>query len=249
MEINMREKTAIITGAGGGIGRALVERFAKSGYNIIACVRKEQQDISVFFDEVKRANGIIIYTCIFDATDVDVMKKEIKRVLNEVDGVDVLVNNAGISHCGLFAMTKVNAIREVFEVNLFAHMELTQLVLRSMMRKKSGAIINISSVAGIHPRAGNSAYGASKAALKAWTETLSIECAPYGIRVNAVAPGLTDTTMAEQIKSEIKAERVHASAMERLARPSEIANAVFFLASDQASFVNGHTLIVDGGEK
>ena len=245
----MGKNTAMITGAAGGIGRALIQKFAESGYNIIACIRKEQQDIFEFFDKVEDVNGITIYACIYDVTNTDAMKTEIKRVLKEVDTVDVLVNNVGISHGGLFVMTKVDAIREVFEVNLFSHMELTQLVLRSMMRKKSGAIINISSIAGIHPRAGSSAYGASKAALKAWTETLSIECAPYGIRVNAVAPGLTDTTMVEQIKSELKAKRVYASAMERLARPSEIANAVFFLASDQASFVNGHTLIVDGGEK
>ena len=128
-------------------------------------------------------------------------------------------------------------------------MELTRLVLKIMTRKKSGSIVNISSIAGLDLAAGNSAYGVSKAALAAWTKTLAAEFTGSGIRINAVAPGLTDTRMAVLMEEKAKQEMISASAMNRLAKPEEIAQAVFFLTSDAASFINGQILRVDGGAK
>lgn len=240
-------RVVLITGARGGIGKSMVNRFAKEHYDIIACNRSKDDDFTSYLKTLEKDYKIATYEAFFDSADVDTMKVEIKRVLQEAGKVDVLVNNAGIAHGGLFAMTKIQTIRDVFEINLFSLMEITQLVLRGMMRRKSGCIINISSIAGIKLRAGNSAYGVSKAAVKAWTETLAVELAPYNIRVNAIAPGLIDTRMATQMEEKAGKEMISSSAMGRLGKPEEVAEVAAFLASEGASFVNGQTIIVNGG--
>lgn len=239
--------TVFITGARGGIGKSMIIRFANAGYNIVACNRDQNDEFSLFLNNLEAKCKIKTFEAFFDSTDNQKMKEEVKRILNSVDNIDVLVNNAGVAHGSLFMMTKIQTIREIFEINLFSHMELTQLILRNMMRNKKGSIINISSIAAINVRAGNSAYGVSKAAVKAWTETLAIELAPYGIRANAIAPSLTDTKMAKQMEDKAGTEMLSASAMKRLAKPDEIANVAFFLASEEASFINGQTIVVNGG--
>ena len=240
-------KFALITGARGGIGKAMIKRFAEEHFNIIACTRNRDIDFTAYLNSLEDKYNIETYGAFFDATDIETMKVEVKRVIKETGGVDVLVNNAGVAHGGLFAMTKIQTIRDIFEVNLFSYMELTQLVLRNMMRKKSGCIINMSSIAGINLRAGNSAYGVSKAAVKAWTETIAMEFAPYNIRVNAIAPGLIDTRMASQMEEKAGNEMVRSSAMGRLGKPEEIADVAVYLASENSSFVNGQTIVVNGG--
>ena len=144
-------------------------------------------------------------------------------------------------------MTPVSIVRGVFDVNFFAQLELTQLILRRMTRQKSGAIVNIGSIAGLDLSAGNIAYGASKAALMACTQTLAAEVGSLGVRVNAVAPGLTDTAMATQMEKRAETRMIENSAMRRLATVEEIAQVVLFLASDAASFVNGQVIPVNGG--
>lgn len=243
----MSDKKVLVTGARGGIGKAMILKFAEAGYNIIACNRDENADFTSFLQGVEAEYSIKTFQAYFDMADVETIRSEAKRILADIGSVHVLVNNAGIAHGGLFAMTKVQTIRDVFEINLFSYMELTQIFLRPMMRQKTGCIINMSSIAGIRVRAGNSAYGVSKAAVKAWTETLAVECAPYGIRVNAIAPSLVDTNMAKQMESKAGEEMLHASAMDRLARPGEVANVAVFLASESASYINGQTIIVNGG--
>lgn len=240
-------KIALITGARGGIGKAMIKRFAEEHFNIIACTRNRDIDFTDYLKSLEDEYNIETYEAFFDTTDNETMKVEVKKVLKETGGVDVLVNNAGVAHGSLFAMTKIQTIRDIFEVNLFSYMELTQLVLRSMMRKKSGCIINMSSIAGINFRAGNSAYGVSKAAVKAWTETIAMEFAPYNIRVNAIAPGLIDTKMASQMEEKAGNEMIRSSAMGRLGKPEEIADVAVYLASENSSFVNGQTIVVNGG--
>jgi 3-oxoacyl-[acyl-carrier protein] reductase len=161
--------------------------------------------------------------------------------------IDILVNNAGVAHGGLFQMTSLDTVKAVFETNFFSFMKLSQLVARPMIQRKSGAIINMASISGMELRAGNVAYGTSKAAVIALTKTMSAELAPLGIRVNAVAPGLTDTDMAKQMEESAGQAMVQASSLNRLAKPEEIANAVLFLASGDAGFVTGEVLTVDGG--
>jgi 3-oxoacyl-[acyl-carrier protein] reductase len=159
----------------------------------------------------------------------------------------VLVNNAGVAHGGLFQMTSMDTIRQVFEVNFFSVLQLTQSVVRLMQKKKSGSIINMASVAGIDLQSGNIAYGVSKAALIAATKTLAAELGSSGIRVNAIAPGLTDTDMADSMEKEARQNMIAKTSLKRLALPTEIANVAVFLASDMSSFITGSVLCADGG--
>lgn len=237
----------LITGARGGIGKALVEAFAEAGYSIIACTRKPDTAFDRYLVEIESKYNCKVYQAHFDTTDTTSMKQEVKRIFAVVERIDVLVNNAGVAHGGMFSMTKIQTIRDVFEVNLFSYMELTQLLLRGMLRKKSGCIINMASVAGLDLKAGNSAYGTSKACIIAWTKTLAAEMGQFGIRVNAIAPGLTDTNMAKQMEEKAGVSMLRESAMRRLAMPSEIADVAVYLASDKAAFINGQTIRVDGG--
>ena len=144
-------------------------------------------------------------------------------------------------------MTPISKIREVFDVNFFAHIELTQLLLRWIAKCGKGSIVNIASISGIDLKVGNCAYGVSKAAMIAFTKTLAAECGPLGVRVNAICPGLTATDMGAQMEEKAGKEMIARSAMNRLGRPEEIARTAVFLASDDASFVNGQIVSVDGG--
>ena len=240
-------KTVFVTGTNRGLGKAIIERFAKAHYDIIAHVRNLTDEVKSFFDDLSNENGVNVYPVEFDITDTQRMKDAIKKIYADGLKIDVLVNNAGVAHGGLFQMTPVNKIREVFDVNFFSMLELTQIVSRYMARQKSGVVINLGSIAGIDLEAGNCAYGASKAAVIAFTKTIAKELVPYGIRVNAVAPGLLDTDMARQMEDKAGKEMVAASAMKRLGKPEEVANTILFLASDEASFINGQVLRIDGG--
>lgn len=241
------DKTVFVTGSNRGLGKVLIERFAQANYDIIAHVRKLTDETKFFFDDLAKKNGVKVYPVIFDVTDIKSVKDTVKKLYSDGLKIDVLVNNAGIAHGGLFQMTPVTKIREVFDVNFFSILELTQIVSRYMARQKYGVIINLGSIAGIDLEAGNCAYGTSKAAVIAFTKTLAKELAQWGIRVNAVAPGLLDTDMAKQMEGKAGKKMIAASAMKRLGQPEEVANTILFLASDEASFINGQVLRIDGG--
>ena len=244
----VNRKNVLITGANGGIGGAVAERFARSGeYDLLLNVRRQTDEFEAFCRELEGRWGCKVRVLLFDITDYDQMAAQIKALARDKLRIDALVNNAGVAHGGLFQITKLEEIRQVFEVNYFAAVRLTQLVARFMVKQRAGAIVNLASVAGIDLEQGNCAYGASKAALIAFTKTGAKELAAGGVRMNAVAPGLTDTRMAGQMKQNTGEEMVQASAMRRLGHPEEIADAIFYLASDAASFVTGQVLRVDGG--
>jgi len=179
--------------------------------------------------------------------DTAAMKERVKELKKDKIVIDALINNAGIAHGGLFQMTPVSDIKKVFDVNLFAQMELTQLVLK-IMAKENAAIVNVASVAGVDMKGGNSAYGVSKAAMIAWTKVLQTELRGK-VRVNAVAPGLTETDMATLMEKQAGLSMVQNSLMKRMAKPEEIANVAVFLASYKSSFINGQVIRVDGGSE
>ena len=241
-------KSVVVTGANGGIGRAVIKVMAERGFNIYAHARKKDAEFEKYLEDLRKKHLVEVTSLYFDLTDYEAMKTKITALIKEADSIDVLVNNAGVAHGDFFSMTKLQTIKDIFEVNLFAGMELTHYILRKMSRQKSGCIINLSSIAAINVRPGNSAYGVSKAAVKAWTETLATEVAALGIRVNAVAPSLTDTRMANLMEEKAGERMISDSAMKRLAKPEEVANVIAFLASEEASFVNGQTIVVNGGE-
>lgn len=243
---NFAGKVVMITGANGGIGNALVNVFAEQGADIIAHARKKTIDFEDQLQKVSKKNHVEVLPVYFDLTDYTEMKNVIRELMKEKKMVDVLVNNAGINHGSLFQLTSIDEIRNIFEVNLFAQMELTQLILKMMVRKRSGSVINIASNSGEALLLGNSAYGVSKAALIAWTKTLAAEMGKQGIRVNAIAPGLTDTQMGKDVEINMGKEMAVSTAMDRKAQPREIAEIALFLASEDSSFVNGQTIKADG---
>ena len=240
-------KTVMITGCNRGIGREAVRLFAENGNNLICCIRKENSDFEQFISDLRSRYGVKIDTLYFDMSDESAIKNTLQPLLKEKRQIDVLINNAGVATGGLLQMTSMTQLREVFQINFFSQVLITQMISKLMMRQKSGVIINMGSVAGLDSFAGYTAYGSSKAAVMSFTRTIARELASYNIRVNAIAPGLTDTNMANQMEGKAYQEMVNRSAMNRLGKPEEIAQLMVYLASDDASFVNGQVIRIDGG--
>ncbi len=240
--------TAVITGCNRGIGKALLEVFAKNGANVWACVRKPNVDFIEYVEGVVAETGVKIRPVYFDLQDAEQIKEGVKTIRSAKEPIDILVNNAGVIHTSLFQMTPIDKMREMFELNLFSQMLLTQQISKIMMRQKSGSIINLSSSAAIEANEGRTAYAASKSALITSTQVLSKELAGSGIRVNAIAPGLTQTDMmVESTPEDILAKTLQRISMKRVGKPEEIANIALFLASDLSSYMTGQVLRVDGG--
>ena len=241
-------KTAIITGCNRGIGKATLEKFAKEGANVFAHARIKTEEFETICKELSQEFAVHIQPVYFDATDSEQMKATVKDIFSVTKDIDILVNNMGIvKSVSLFQMTKMQDIKDEFEVNFFAQMELTQLVSRVMTRRKKGSIINISSCAGIDGNTGMLQYVSSKAALIGATKRLAIELGTSNIRVNSVAPGLTDTDMGNQMREDLEQETLKHLVFKRKAKPEEIADAVAFFASDMSTFITGQVLRVDGG--
>ena len=251
----LKGKTAVITGCNRGIGKAILEDFVDNGANVFAVVRKESEEFNKYIKEFmdRYNNEIRIYPIYIDLSNEEEIKLGAKEILSMKDedgnkiSVDILVNNAGISNpLSSLAMTKMETVREAFDVNFFGPMLLTQLIARGMMRNKSGSIVFISSSAAYDGGA-NVEYSASKAAIIGEVKRLAVEYGPYNIRVNAVAPGLTATDMGNSMNEEDEKIALSMNIMKRKGKPEEIADAVTFLASDMSSFMTAQVLRVDGG--
>ena len=240
-------KTVMITGANGGIGRALVTAFVREGCNIIAHLRDEKEEFIDFCEDLKGIYDTKIDYVYFDLTNNDNIKAGFKEMAKKKMVIDILVNNAGMAHGALHRMTTIQDMKLVFDINFFAPAQCIQCAVPFMIKRGGGAIVNVASISGIDLEAGNAAYGTSKASLIALTKTISKEYAPNNIRVNAVAPGLTDTKMAKFMEEKAEVEMIKSTAFKRLAQPNEVADAVVYLASDKASFITGQVLRVDGG--
>ena len=244
----LKNKNTVITGCNRGIGKKIVRVFAENGANIWACVREESGTFSKYIKNLEQKHSVSINPVYFDLSDEEQIKTGVKTIKETKEPVDILVNNAGAIFTALFQMTSMKKLKEMFEINYFSQMLLTQYISRIMMRQKSGSIINISSSAAIEGNEGRTGYASAKAAMIASTKVLAKELAPYNIRVNAVAPGLTQTEMMESSTPEdaVK-ETLNRICMKRVGQPEEIANSVLFLASDLSSYMTNQVLRVDGG--
>lgn len=244
---DLRGKNVLITGCNRGIGKEILTKFASQGTNIVACIRTNSEDFSSYANVLRYRYNIDIEVILMDLTNPESIAAAMRDIFRRKIVIDILINNAGVAFGGFLSMTSMSKLREVFEINFFSQVLITQYVAKWMQKRKSGVIVNMASIAGIDAMEGYTAYGSSKAALIYFTKTLSKELAISGVRVNAVAPGLIDTEMAQQMDNKAAEKMVTQNSMGRLGNPSEIAELVTYLASDSSSFINGQIVRIDGG--
>lgn len=240
-------KTAVITGCNRGIGKAILELFTKEGANIIACTRKVTDELLDFYRKREKECDVTIYPISMDLSEPESIKLAMRGIQSLKVTADILVNNAGVAAGGLMMMTPMSELNRVFQINYFAQVQITQYISKLMMRNKKGSIIMMSSVLGLDSRAGATSYGASKAAIALFTKSIAKELGTFGIRVNAIAPNLVETDMAHQMEEKSFQSMVADSSLKRIATSDEIANTALFLASDEASYITGQIIRVDGG--
>ncbi|WP_031557938.1 SDR family NAD(P)-dependent oxidoreductase [Lachnospira multipara] len=244
----LKNKNIVITGATGGIGRAIVNECAKNHANVWALLRKVDDDTKMWIEELKKENNVEIKPVIIDFLDRESIREAASKIIEEKISIDGIVNNAGVvGNIELFSMTRMDDIKETFEINFFGPMEFTQRLLKRLMRQKKGSIVNISSIASLDGEPGQFAYVSSKAAINGATKKLSNELAPFNIRVNAIAPGMVDTNMLSNMTEELKMDMLNKLAIKRLAKPEEIGKLCTFLLSDNSEFITGQIIRIDGG--
>ena len=235
---------ALVTGASRGIGRAIAVRLAAEGAEVIAAARGDHADIVA--SEI-RASGGHASAVDVDVTDVSSIAAAVGATIARVGKIDILVNNAGIARDQLMLRMKRDDWDAVMATNLTAAYSCVQAVLKPMVKQRHGRIVNITSVVGQAGNAGQVNYAASKAGLIGFTKSLALEIGSRGITVNAVAPGLIDTDMTRAISGGAHDEWAAKIPLQRLGTPDDIAAAVAFLVSDEASYITGHVLAVNGG--
>lgn len=240
------KKVCLITGASRGIGAATAKRFVQEGGIVYANVRLPK-NLDDFYTKMTEEEAGSIKALYFDVRDEAASKQAIMQIKKEQGRLDVLVNNAGIMKDALIGMVSTNLMKEIFDTNVIGVANMLQLATKIMTKQRSGAIVNLSSIVGIEGNAGQLAYSASKGAVAAITKTASKELAQYGIRVNAVAPGMIDTDMYRSIGPDRVMTQLENIRMGKLGTPEEVADAILFLASDLSRYITGEIIGVNGG--
>jgi 3-oxoacyl-[acyl-carrier protein] reductase len=234
---SLEGKRALVTGASKGIGRAIATELAAAGAIVVVGYRTGQDEAEALAKEI---GGRAIQADVSSPEDA-------RRLVDEAGDIDVLVNNAGLTRDGLLARMSDDDWRMVIDTNLSSVFYTCRAVTRPMMKKRGGSIVNISSVVGVHGNWGQTNYAASKAGIIGFTKSLARELGSRGIRANVVAPGYVKTQLTEVLPEEATKAMIANTPLGRVAEPQEVAGAVRFLASDEASFITGEVLLVDGG--
>ena len=238
--------TVLVTGASRGLGRTIAKTFAAEGAFVGIGYHRFDQRAEQTLSEIQDTGGSATLVKA-DVSDPEAVGSAIRTFLTEHDGIDVLVNNAAIVDDKPFALMSADNWSSVLQTNLGGVFNCSRAVVRSMMAKSKGAIVNIGSVAGLIASPGQANYAASKGGITALTRTLAAELAPKGIRVNTVVPGLLTEGISQRMDKHLAEVRRGQIPLARFGNPEEIAHAVLFLASDDASYITGQQLVVDGG--
>jgi 3-oxoacyl-[acyl-carrier protein] reductase len=230
-------KTALVTGGSRGIGRAIALELAGAGADVVVGYRSGAEEAQTVTQET---GGRAVEA---DVSDPD----QAKRLVEEAGDLDILVNNAGVTRDGLLARMPDADWRDVLETNLSSVFYTCRAVTRGMMKKRAGSIVNVSSIVGVHGNWGQTNYGASKAGIIGFTKSLARELGSRGVRANVVAPGYVNTRLTDVLPEEAKEAMLANTPLGRLGDPEDVAGAVRFLCSDEAAFITGEVLLVDGG--
>jgi len=246
MGTRLEGKVAIVTGGARGIGRAIVLRLARQGADVAFLDRGPVEAAEATRGDVEVLGRRCSWTPA-DVTDPEAVASFVAGVVESFGRVDILVNNAGITRDDLIMRMSLDDWRKVLEVNLFGAFYATKAVLRPMLRQRSGRIVNITSVSGQAGQAGQANYSSSKAGLIGLTKATAREVASRGITCNAIAPGFVTTDLTRDLPDSLQQQLLAQTPLGRFGTPEEIANAAAFLVSDEAAFITGHVLAVDGG--
>ena len=234
---SLEGKTALVTGASRGIGAAVARELARAGASVVVGYRAGGDEAEALAGEIGGR-----------AVQADVSSPEdAQRLVEEAGDLDILVNNAGLTRDGLLARMSDDDWREVIETNLSSVFYTCRAVCRPMMKKRAGSIVNVSSIVGVHGNWGQTNYAASKAGIIGFTKSLAKELGSRNVRANVVAPGYVKTRLTDVLPEEATAAMLQNTPLARLGEPEDVAGAVRFLCSDEASFITGDVLLVDGG--
>ncbi|MCM3723180.1 3-oxoacyl-ACP reductase FabG [Solibacillus isronensis] len=240
--MRLENKVAIITGGAGGIGLAAVKRFLEEGAKVAIVDYDKQQGEKI---EAELGENVAFFAV--DVSKLADVKEMIEQVVDRCGKIDILINNAGITRDATLVKMSEEDFEKVIQINLNGVYYCTQAVAPHMIAQGSGKIISTSSVSGVYGNFGQTNYAATKAAIIGMTKTWAKELGRKGINVNAVAPGFTATPMVEKMPEKVLQQMEGITSLQRLGKPEDIANAYLFLASDEASYITGHVLQVDGG--
>jgi len=242
-----RSKAAVITGANGGIGKSTAIELATKGMNLILCTRQINHEWEVWGNELSSKYGIEVKYFQFDfANETEV--RNIAKEINRENKIDYLVNCAGMPFGATVLMTRLEDLQRVLDVNFVNQVLFTQYFVKSMYSRRFGVIVNIASMSGLGAENGTLAYGASKAALIHFTKVLASESGKFGVRVNAICPGVIHTNMLASMDPRALERQVAHSAGGRIGLPQEVAQTVEFLISDSSSYISGQSINLNGGE-
>lgn len=244
----MERKNVFITGGSRGIGKAIAKKFAQNGYDVIVNYVSENTNLEELEKELK--NGQEEIRTLFvkgDVTDVASCTEMVEQITKEFGKLDVVINNAGITKDGLLMRMKEEDFDKVLDINLKGTFHICKQVVPIMMKQKHGKIVNISSVVGIAGNAGQSNYAASKAGIIGFTKSLAKELASRNILANCVAPGFIRTDMTDVLADSVKENILSSIPLKRMGTAEEVANLVYFLASDENSYITGQVIPIDGG--
>ena len=244
----LQNKTAVVTGCNRGIGKKILEVFSANGAIVFACVRNINEEFKSNIDEIEKNTKNKIIPIQFDLSNESQIKEAANSILSSNKSIDILVNNAAMIHTAIFQMTSIKKLKEVFEIDFFSQTNFTQYILKSMIKNKKGSILYISSSSALDGNEGRSAYSSAKSATITQSKVLSRELGVHNIRVNTIAPGLTDTDMMKKnTTQETIKDVISRVSLRRIAGTEEIANTALFLSSDLSSYITGQVIRVDGG--